>query len=106
MMREGDSLRFDKWLWHARFAKTRSMAARLIEQGEILLGGRTAKPHHPVRIGDRIAVLRGRIEHRIEVRALGVRRGPPAEARLLYIEASPPRIVPNEAWEAIVDLEM
>jgi ribosome-associated heat shock protein Hsp15 len=105
-MHDGDSLRLDKWLWHARFAKTRSMATRLIEQGDVLLDGRAAKPHHPVRVGDRVAVLLGHFQHHVEVRALGIRRGPPAQARLLYVEASRPRIVPREAWEAIVDLEM
>lgn len=85
------SLRLDKWLWFARLARTRSLAARLCSEGCVQLGERDqAKPHHAVRIGDVIVVELPQQRRRLIVRALGERRGPPAEARLLYDEPSPP----------------
>lgn len=85
------TLRLDKWLWFARIARTRSLAARLVSDGCVQLGGRgAAKPHHAVRIGDVIVLELAQQRRRLIVRALGTRRGPPAEARLLYVEPSPP----------------
>jgi ribosome-associated heat shock protein Hsp15 len=95
--------RLDKFLWCARLAKSRSLAARLIEDGAVLLDGRAVKPHHAVRVGDRITVQRGRYDHRIEVRALAERRGPAAEARLLYAELAPPTIAAHEEWVALIE---
>lgn len=85
-------LRLDKWLWFARFAKTRSLAAKLCGSGLVSVGGATvAKPGHLVRPGDVVTVEHGRTVRRVTVLALGNRRGPPAEARLLYAEPEPPR---------------
>lgn len=81
-----DGLRLDKWLWQARFAKTRSLAARQIEEGLVLLDGRAVKPSQRARIGDRVLLRLRTADHVIEIRALGQRRGPAAEARLLYEE--------------------
>jgi len=87
----GDSQRLDKFLWFARIVRTRSLATRLCLTGLVEVGGAaTAKPHHPVRIGDRIAVPLGRVRRTLIVAALGARRGPAAEARLLYQEPTPP----------------
>ncbi len=80
--------RLDKWLWQARFAKTRSLAARLIEDGVVLLDGREVKPAHVARIGDRVSLRFGGADQIVEIRALGERRGPAAEARLLYEEVA------------------
>jgi ribosome-associated heat shock protein Hsp15 len=104
----GPSLRIDKWLWFARLAKTRSLAARLCEAGLISVAGAPAvKPHHAVRIGDRVSVAQGRARRQLVVAALGQRRGPAAEARLLYTEPDPPlpleRIEP--AWQPLLDEE-
>jgi ribosome-associated heat shock protein Hsp15 len=96
-----EGLRLDKWLWHARFAKTRSLAARLIEAGDVLLDGRPVKPAHLVRIGDRVALRFGRADQVIEIRALGERRGPAAEARLLYEELAATRRV-RPAWDSLI----
>lgn len=86
------SLRLDKWLWFARFAKTRSLAAKLCGGGAVTVGGATVvKPGHLVRVGDVVTVEQGRMLRRVTVLALGDRRGPPAEARLLYAEPEPPR---------------
>ncbi len=101
------SLRLDKWLWFARFAKTRSLAAKLCAAGHVRIGGASAlKPHHPVRVGDALIVQQGRVLRRITVLALGERRGPPAEARLLYHEAEPPlslRELEQAAWTPLID---
>jgi ribosome-associated heat shock protein Hsp15 len=97
-----DGLRLDKWLWHARFAKTRSSAARLIEEGAVLLDGRQAKPAQLARIGNRVELRFGRADHVVEIRALGDRRGPASEARLLYREvATAPRAA--AAWSPILE---
>jgi ribosomal 50S subunit-recycling heat shock protein len=84
-----EGVRVDVWLWRARFCKTRTLAARLIEEGRVRLtrGGRETrldKPARPVRTGDSLVfAIAGRL-YAIRVEALGHRRGPPAEARALY----------------------
>jgi ribosomal 50S subunit-recycling heat shock protein len=84
-----DAVRADVWLWRARFCKTRSLAARLIEDGKVRLtragqATRLDKPARTVRVGDGLVfAFAGRV-HAVRVEALGVRRGPPAEARALY----------------------
>jgi ribosome-associated heat shock protein Hsp15 len=84
-------MRIDKFLWFARFAKTRALAAQLCAAGAVTLGGiAIGKASHAVRVGDVVTVPRGRLLHEIRIRALGSRRGPPAEARLLYEEIAPP----------------
>jgi ribosome-associated heat shock protein Hsp15 len=82
-----DSLRLDKFLWFARIVKTRSLAQSLAEQGRLRLGGRVIdRAHAPVRVGDVLSfAVQGRVRV-LTVEALPVRRGPPAEARLLYTE--------------------
>jgi ribosomal 50S subunit-recycling heat shock protein len=88
------SLRVDVWLWRARFFKTRSLAARVVEEGRVRLmraGAETRldKPARPVRPGDGlIFALSGRLTA-VRVEALGERRGPPTEARTLYSALDP-----------------
>jgi len=85
------SVRIDKWLWFARMAKTRSLAARLCATGAVTVGGAAVtKPHHPVRVGEAVTVVQGRVRRSLVVARLGARRGPPSEARLLYEEPAPP----------------
>ncbi len=85
------TLRLDKWLWFARFARSRSLAARLCEEGAVTIGGHEVmKPHHVVRVGDAITLVLPHQRRSLIVRGLGARRGPPAEARLLYDEPVPP----------------
>ena len=81
--------RVDVWLWRARFFKTRSLAARIVEGGGVRLsrGGTRApldKPSRPVRCGDVLTFAQGRRWLAVRVEALGVRRGPATEARGLY----------------------
>lgn len=86
-----DALRVDKWLWHARFLKSRGLAARLVSDGRLRIDGeRFTKPGKMVRPGN---VLTFRLQDRIrivKIIALGTRRGPAPEAQALYEDMSPP----------------
>jgi ribosome-associated heat shock protein Hsp15 len=98
------TLRLDKWLWHARLCKTRSLAGRLCTAGAVELAGSPAlRPAQPVRIGDLLSVSHGGWRREIEVLGLGVRRGPAPEARLLYRETAPPiRLTSiDPKWESL-----
>jgi len=79
-------VRFDKWLWAARFYKTRSLAAQAIEAGQARLGDERVKPAHPVRAGDVVGVRKHGIVVTAQVLALSDRRGSAAIAALLYRE--------------------
>jgi len=79
-------LRIDRWLWSARFYKTRSLAARAVEGGKVKLNGERPKPGKGVRPGDRLEVHSGELEWRLEVLAVSARRGPATEAAKLYAE--------------------
>jgi ribosome-associated heat shock protein Hsp15 len=100
-MSGGESLRLDKWLWFARMARTRSLASRLCAAGCVTVSEAVVqKPHHLIRIGDRISVVQGRARRHLVVLALGERRGSATEARRLYAEPTPPEPVaaPAEEW--------
>ena len=92
------TLRLDKWLWQARFFKTRGAAAAFCESGRLRLNRRTiGKPSAAVRPGDVLTFPHGDDIRAIRVLALGARRGPPAEARALYEAAGderPPAATP------------
>ncbi|MGH7774037.1 MAG: RNA-binding S4 domain-containing protein [Candidatus Binatia bacterium] len=79
-------IRLDKWLWAARFFKTRSLAAEAIEGGKVHVSGERTKAARAVRLGDEISVRRGPYEWVVIVRGLSIRRGPASEAQLLYEE--------------------
>lgn len=86
---DGSSLRLDKFLWFARIVKTRSLAQQLAEGGRLRISGRVVdRAHVPVRVGDVLSFAVHGAVRVIRVEALPVRRGPPAEARLLYSEVS------------------
>ena len=97
--------RLDQWLWFARLAKSRSLAARLCAAGAVTLNGAAIrKPNRLVHIGDAVAAPQGAWQRTVRVLALGARRGPPAEARLLYEEAATPvpRATRAAAWEPLL----
>lgn len=84
-----DAARVDVWLWRARFFKTRSMAARFVEEGRVRLTRlgqeqRLEKSSRPVKVGDQLVFAVGGRLIAVTVEGLGERRGPPAEARALY----------------------
>jgi ribosome-associated heat shock protein Hsp15 len=81
-----DRVRIDKWLWAARFFKTRSLASDAIGGGKVSLNGETVKPAKMVQIGDEVSVRLGPYEHVIHVRGLSERRGPASVAQTLYEE--------------------
>ena len=85
------TLRLDKWLWYARFARTRSLAAKLVAGARFRINGTpTDKAHHAVRPGDVLTFPLGPHIRVIKVLAVGLRRGPAPEARLLYEDLEPP----------------
>lgn len=79
-------MRIDKWLWVARFYKTRSLATEAVVAGHVQIGGARVKPAREVRVGDTIEIRRGTFRWTVVVRALAERRGPAAEAAELYEE--------------------
>ena len=80
------TLRIDRWLWAARFFKTRSSAAAAVSGGKVQLNGQRTKPAKAVRTGDRLDVRRGDNRWEVTVLATASRRGPASEARTLYEE--------------------
>jgi ribosome-associated heat shock protein Hsp15 len=91
------SLRLDKWLWHARFCRTRTLAAKLAAAGKVRIAGSAVfKAHHAVKPGDVLTFPQGPHIRTVKVLALGERRGPAPEARLLYDDLAPPQPKPVE----------
>ena len=86
-----DSVRLDKWLWAARFFKTRSLATEAVTGGKVDVNGERAKPAKSVKSGDEIRLKLGPYEHILIVRALGDRRGPASVAQGLYEETEASR---------------
>ena len=86
-----ESLRLDKWLWYARFFKTRSLAAKACNAGKLRLGGTLVnKAHHKLKPGDVLTFPQGNHIRVIRVLALAERRGPATEAQTLYEDLKPP----------------
>jgi ribosome-associated heat shock protein Hsp15 len=86
-----DSVRLDKWLWAARFFKTRSLATEAVTGGKVDVNGERAKPAKSIKPGDEIRLKLGAYEHILMVRALGDRRGPASVAQGLYEETDASR---------------
>ncbi|OIQ33988.1 MAG: RNA-binding protein S4 [Roseobacter sp. MedPE-SWchi] len=83
-------IRIDKWLWHARFFKTRSLAAKQVSAGHLRLNGtKVAKTAQNVTAGDVLSFPQGRQIRVVEVVAIGERRGPAPEAQALYLDKTP-----------------
>lgn len=84
-------LRLDKWLWQARFFKSRSLAAEVIEAGHVRVNGtRISRPGRDVAEGDTLTFPQGQRIRLIRITALGHRRGPATEAQGLYLDLDPP----------------
>ena len=81
-----DSQRLDKWLWSARFYKTRSLAVEAINGGHVHVNGQRIKPAKTIRVGDAIEITKDQYHWRLEVQALAQRRGPAVEAQQLFVE--------------------
>lgn len=81
-----DRLRLDKWLWAARFHKTRGLAADEIDKGRITVNDQVAKPSRELKAGDRIGIRQGPVLRTVVVLALSTIRGPAPQAQRLYQE--------------------
>jgi len=85
------SLRVDKWLWYARFFKTRSLAAKVVSSGAVRVdGAHVKKPSTTVSVGDTLTFAQEKSIRVVRIEALGERRGPAVEAQALYEDLSPP----------------
>jgi ribosome-associated heat shock protein Hsp15 len=81
-----NGVRLDKWLWAARFYKTRSLATEEIDKGRVQVNDQPAKPSREVRVGDRLTIRQGQVTRQVDVRALSDVRGPAPVAQALYEE--------------------
>lgn len=96
MTEPAQKLRIDKWLWHARFFKTRSLAAKIVSGGKLRVNGQPiSKPAYMVTALDVLTFPQANDVRVIKVLAMGERRGPAPEAQLLYDDLDPPK--PREA---------
>lgn len=91
-----DSLRIDKWLWAARFYKTRSLAADEIGKHRVQVNGQDAKASREVKVGDRVRLRQGPMEREVQVRGISDVRGPAPVAQQLY-EETPESLQAREA---------
>lgn len=88
---ESDKVRLDKWLWAARFFKTRALATEAINGGHVHLNGQRPKPSRPLQEGDELVIRKGQEEFHVLVRELSSRRGPATVAQQLYEETAESR---------------
>ena len=87
-----EKLRADKWLWQARFFKTRSLSAKVITGSHLRINSdKAAKASAAVKVGDVLTFAQGNHIRVIRVEAIGTRRGPASEAQTLYTDLSPPK---------------
>lgn len=84
-------VRLDKWLWAARFFKTRALAAEAVEGGKVQVNGDRPKRARPLQVGDELRIRLGPYEYTVSVRALSDRRGPATQAAGLYEESAASR---------------
>ena len=84
-------MRLDKWLWAARFFKTRRLAVEAIEGGRVSVNGDRPKPAKELKVGDALAIRRPPFEHRVVVKGLGEKRGSASVAATLYEETEESR---------------
>ena len=91
MTRPDAKLRLDKWLWQARFFKTRGLSAAQVQAGHVRVNSaKVLKPAHAVRAGDVLTFVQANHVRVVRILALGTRRGPAPEARALYDDLDPP----------------
>lgn len=83
-----ESIRIDKWLWAARFFKTRSLAAEAVSGGKVHVNSNRVKPARTVKTGDRLNIQTGRVAYEVVVEGVSARRGPATAARGLYCETA------------------
>jgi len=84
-------MRLDKWLWAARFFKTRTLAVEAINGGRVSVNADSAKPSKELKVGDELAIRRPPFEYKVVVKGFNERRGPPAEAAMMFEETEESR---------------
>ncbi|HEY1102491.1 MAG TPA: RNA-binding S4 domain-containing protein [Burkholderiaceae bacterium] len=94
-----EGLRIDKWLWAARFFKTRSLATDEITKGRVAVNGQPAKPSREIRLGDTVVLRQGEVVRTVRVQGLSGVRGPAPTAQLLYAETAESQRLRAEAAE-------
>ena len=92
-----EKLRVDKWLWAARFYKTRSIAADAVDTGKVLVRGARVKPARTLKLGDELHIRTAGADYVVHVTALSAKRGAAAEAAKLYMETDESRRLREEA---------
>ncbi|EHQ51088.1 RNA-binding S4 domain-containing protein [Ectothiorhodospira sp. PHS-1] len=95
-----DVVRIDKWLWAARFFKTRALAAEAVSGGHVHVNGQRVKPARAVKVGDRLRITRNAEAWEVEVVGLNDRRRPAVEAQALYRESEQSQVRRTEEAEA------
>ncbi|MDE2459938.1 MAG: RNA-binding protein [Gammaproteobacteria bacterium] len=90
-MEQAESVRLDKWLWAARFFKTRALASAAVAGGKVHVNSARVKPAHALHMGDTLAITRAGDRWEITVQGLAVKRGPASEAQRLYAESAASR---------------
>lgn len=88
MKEDIEKQRLDKWLWAARFFKTRTLASEAVNGGKVHLNGDRVKPGRTIKITDNLTITRGQLEYKIIVQGLNAKRRPAKEAQLLYQETA------------------
>jgi ribosome-associated heat shock protein Hsp15 len=81
-----ETMRIDKWLWAARFFKTRALAVEQLDRGRVRVNGQEAKPSREIRVGDRVEMLQAGVPRTVVVQGLSLQRGPAPVAQALYAE--------------------
>lgn len=104
MSESDEPIRVDKWLWAARFFKTRALAAEAVNGGKVEIDGHHAKPSRIVRVGDQLTIRRGPYEWTIIVKQVARLRGPAPQAQQLYAE-TPESELKRQATTAQLKLE-
>lgn len=94
-----EKVRIDKWLWAARFFKTRSLASKAVSGGHVHLNGQRIKPARHVQVGDELHIRRGLVEFVVFVESLRSRRGPAVVARTMYRETEESELRRQKAVE-------
>ena len=92
-------MRLDKWLWAARFFKTRSLATDAIEHGRVMLNGARSKPAREIHVDDRLVISKDETRWEITVCGLSEQRGPAVEAQKLYAESEESRLTREQQRE-------
>lgn len=95
-----EGMRLDKWLWAARFFKTRALAVDEINLGRVRVAGQPVKPARDIKVGDVLSIRSGTVTREVQVLGLSSMRGPAPQAQLLYAETEASRLAREAAAEA------